>query len=59
MVQRLVEASIFILPTTQVIMFILTPTLVTLSPSDVEEKDTVLAGTYYFTPDEVEVFYLP
>ena len=40
-------------------MFILTPTLVTLSPSDVEEKDTVLAGTYYFTPDEVEVFYLP
>ena len=30
-----------------------------LAPSDVEEKDTVLAGTYYFTPDEVEVFYLP
>ena len=30
-----------------------------LAPSEVEEKDTVLAGTHYFTPDEVEVFYLP
>ena len=30
-----------------------------LAPSEVKEKVTVLTGTYYFTPDEVEVFYLP
>nr|XP_058947363.1 protein kinase C-binding protein NELL2-like [Pocillopora verrucosa] len=30
-----------------------------LAPSEVKEKDTVLAGTHHFTPDEVEVFYLP
>ena len=30
-----------------------------LAPSEVKEKDTVLAGTSHFTPDEVEVFYLP
>ena len=27
-------------------------------PSGVQDKNTVLAGTYKFTPDEVEVFYL-
>ena len=27
-------------------------------PSGVQDKKTVLAGTYNFTPDEVEVFYL-
>ena len=27
-------------------------------PSRVQDKKTILAGTYYFTPDEVEVFYL-
>ena len=26
-------------------------------PSGVQDKKTVLAGTYKFTPDEVEVFY--
>ena len=30
-----------------------------LAPREVKEKLTVLAGTYHFTPDEVEVFYLP
>ena len=30
-----------------------------LAPSEVKEKVTVLTGTYHFTPDEVEVFYLP
>ena len=30
-----------------------------LAPSEVEEKVSVLTGTYNFTPDEVEVFYLP
>ena len=30
-----------------------------LAPSEVKEKVTVLAGTYHFTPNEVEVFYLP
>ena len=30
-----------------------------LAPSEVKEKVTVLAGTYHFTPDEVEDFYLP
>ena len=30
-----------------------------LAPSEVKEKVTVLAGTYHFAPDEVEVFYLP
>ena len=30
-----------------------------LAPSEVKEKVTVLAGTSHFTPDEVEVFYLP
>lgn len=29
-----------------------------LAPSEVKEKDTVLAGSLRFTPDEVEVFYL-
>ena len=27
-------------------------------PSGVQDKETVLAGTRNFTPDEVEVFYL-
>jgi len=27
-------------------------------PSGVKNKKTILAGTYSFTPDEVEVFYL-
>ena len=27
-------------------------------PSGVQDKKTILAGTYSFTPDEVEVFYL-
>jgi len=27
-------------------------------PSGVQGKNTILAGTYKFTPDEVEVFYL-
>ena len=27
-------------------------------PSGVQDRKTVLAGTYTFTPDEVEVFYL-
>ena len=27
-------------------------------PSRVQDKYTILAGTHYFTPDEVEVFYL-
>jgi len=27
-------------------------------PSGVQSKYTILAGTRYFTPDEVEVFYL-
>ena len=27
-------------------------------PSGVQDKSTILAGTRYFTPDEVEVFYL-
>ena len=27
-------------------------------PSGVQDKNTILAGTNYFTPDEVEVFYL-
>ena len=27
-------------------------------PSGVQDKRTILAGTYTFTPDEVEVFYL-
>ena len=27
-------------------------------PSGVQDKMTILAGTYNFTPDEVEVFYL-
>ena len=27
-------------------------------PSGVQDKTTILAGTYKFTPDEVEVFYL-
>ena len=28
------------------------------APSGVQDKTTILAGTYKFTPDEVEVFYL-
>ena len=28
------------------------------APSGVQDKKTILAGTYSFTPDEVEVFYL-
>lgn len=28
-------------------------------PSGTKDKLTILAGSYYFTPDEVEVFYLP
>jgi len=27
-------------------------------PSKVQDQSTILAGTYRFTPDEVEVFYL-
>ena len=27
-------------------------------PSGVQDKKTILAGTYNFSPDEVEVFYL-
>ena len=27
-------------------------------PRGVQDKKTILAGTYQFTPDEVEVFYL-
>ena len=27
-------------------------------PSGVQDKKTILAGTYKFTPNEVEVFYL-
>ena len=27
-------------------------------PSEVQDKRTILAGTHYFSPDEVEVFYL-
>ena len=27
-------------------------------PADVQDPDTILAGTLHFTPDEVEVFYL-
>ena len=27
-------------------------------PSGVQDRKTILAGTYKFTPDEVEVFYL-
>ena len=27
-------------------------------PSGVQDKRTILAGTFKFTPDEVEVFYL-
>ena len=30
-----------------------------LAPSEVKEKVTVLAGTYHFTPNEVEVFLSP
>ena len=27
-------------------------------PSGVQDKSTILAGTFFFSPDEVEVFYL-
>ena len=27
-------------------------------PSGVQDRTTILAGTYKFTPDEVDVFYL-
>ena len=27
-------------------------------PSGIKDRKTILAGTYKFTPDEVEVFYL-
>ena len=27
------------------------------APAAVQDPDTILAGTYYFSPDEVEVFY--
>ena len=27
-------------------------------PSGIKDRKTILAGTYTFTPDEVEVFYL-
>ena len=27
-------------------------------PAAVQDPDTILAGTYHFSPDEVEVFYL-
>ena len=28
------------------------------APAAVQDPDTILAGTFYFSPDEVEVFYL-
>ena len=28
------------------------------APAAVQDRYTILAGTYYFSPDEVEVFYL-
>ena len=28
------------------------------APAAVQDPDTILAGTYHFSPDEVEVFYL-
>ena len=28
------------------------------APAAVQNRYTILAGTYYFSPDEVEVFYL-
>ena len=28
------------------------------APAAVQNPDTILAGTYWFSPDEVEVFYL-
>ena len=28
------------------------------APAEVQDPNTILAGTLYFTPDEVEVFYL-
>ena len=28
------------------------------APAAVQDPDTILAGTWYFSPDEVEVFYL-
>ena len=28
------------------------------APAAVQDPGTILAGTYYFSPDEVEVFYL-
>ena len=28
------------------------------APAAVQDPNTILAGTYYFSPDEVEVFYL-
>jgi len=28
------------------------------SKVEVEDRQTILAGTYHFTPDEMEVFYL-
>ena len=28
------------------------------APAAVQKRRTILAGTYYFSPDEVEVFYL-
>ena len=28
------------------------------APAAVQDRHTILAGTYYFSPDEVEVFYL-
>ena len=28
------------------------------APAAVQDPDTILAGTEYFSPDEVEVFYL-
>ena len=28
------------------------------APAAVQDKYTILAGTYHFSPDEVEVFYL-
>ena len=28
------------------------------APAAVQDPDTILAGTFHFSPDEVEVFYL-
>ena len=58
MVQHLVEDMTSVLLTMPTVTLLHTQTLVTITPSGVQSKNTILAGTYKFTPDEVEVFYL-